>query len=412
MSQLNIEDPGMEVEQKQAETKQQPATDKPQRTGVSLKSLFVLALMAAGIVGIVIWSGIISRVHASNALAVETSDLAVPRVAVISPKVTPGAEEIALPGNMQAFIDTPVWARSSGYLKAWYVDIGGRVKQGQLLAEIEAPEVDQQLRQAEAQLQTAEANLKLSQVTAERYTSLFKTDSVSKQDVDNAVQGEAAKEADVSSAQANVSRLQQLVAYEKVEAPFSGILTARNIDVGALVNQGANTPGKELFHVASIDTLRVYVSVPEMYSQAAKPGVQAYLTLSEFPGRKFVGRVVRNANSIDQTSRTLLVEVDVSNPTGELLPGSYVSVHLKLPSSIPAVTVPSNALLFRSEGLRVVRVNDGKAELVPVIMGRDYGDSVELVSGITPDDKVVVNPSDSITNGQKLQIADQSNQGI
>jgi RND family efflux transporter MFP subunit len=280
------------------------------------------------------------------------------------------------------------------------------VKQGQLLAEIEAPEVDQQLNQANAQLQTAEANLKLSHVTADRYTTLFKTDSVAKQDVDNAVQDEAAKSADVTSAQANVSRLQQLVAFEKVQAPFSGIITARNVDVGALVDQGANTPGKELFHVASIDTLRVYVSVPEMYSQAAKPGVQAYLTLDEFPGRQFHGTVVRNANAIDQSSRTLLVEVDVKNPTGELLPGSYVTIHLKLPSKIPAMTVPSNTLLFRSEGLRVVRVSDGKAELVPVILGRDFGDSVELVAGIRRNDKVVVNPSDSIINGQKVQVID------
>ncbi len=395
----------MQVEQKQTDA--QPIMEHSQtpRTGVALKGLLALVLVAAAVIGYVIWSGIASRVQAGNALTAETNELAVPTVSVITPKVTPGAEEIALPGNMQAFIDTPVWARASGYLKAWYVDIGGRVKQGQLLAEIEAPEVDQQLLQARAQLQTAEANLKLSQVTADRYTSLFKTDSVSKQDVDNAVQGQAAKEADVSSAQANVSRLEQLVAYEKVEAPFSGIITARNIDVGALVNQGANTPGKELFHVASIDTLRTYVSVPEMYSQAAKPGVQGYLTLDEFPGRKFYGQVVRNANSIDQSSRTLLVEVDVKNPTGELLPGSYVSVHLKLPSKIPAVTVPSNTLLFRAEGLRVVKVIDGKAELVPVIMGRDFGDSVELVAGIKHDDKVVVNPSDSVVNGQKVEIA-------
>jgi RND family efflux transporter MFP subunit len=317
----------------------------------------------------------------------------------------------ALPGNMQAFIDTPVWARSSGYLKAWYVDIGGRVKQGQLLAEIEAPEVDEQLLQARAQLRTAQANLKLSQVTADRYTSLFKTDSVAKQDVDNAVQGQAAQAANVSSAQANVLRLEQLVAYEKVEAPFAGIVTARNIDVGALVNQGANTPGKELFRIASIDTLRTYVSVPEMYSQAAKPGVGGYLMLDEFPGRKFYGKVVRDANAIDESSRTLLVEVDVKNPAGELLPGSYVSVHLKLPSKIPAVTVPSNTLLFRSEGLRVVRVTDGRAELVPVIMGRDFGDSVELVAGVRQDDKIVVNPSDSIVNGQKVELAAQAEQG-
>ncbi len=389
----------MQVEEPQTEIKQK------ERKGVALRGLFALVMVAAVVVAFVVWSGIHSRVEAGNLLKAETDQLAVPTVSVIAPKVTSGAEEVALPGNMQAFIDTPVWARASGYLKTWYVDIGGHVKKGQLLAEIETPEVDSQLLQARAQLQTAEANLKLSEVTAERYTDLFKTDSVAKQDVDNAVQGEAAKKADVASAQANVSRLEQLVAYEKVEAPFSGILTARNIDVGGLVNQGANTPGKELFHVASIDTLRIYVSVPEMYSQAAKPGVQAYLTLNEFPGRKFFGRVVRNANAIDEASRTLNVEVDVANPTGELLPGSFVSVHLKLPSNIPAVTVPSNALLFRKEGLQVVRVVDGKAELVPVIMGRDFGDSVELVSGIHPNDKVVINPSDSITNGQKVEIA-------
>jgi RND family efflux transporter MFP subunit len=394
----------MPVEQQQTETTPTPDASQTKRKGVALKALLVVLVVAALTVAMVIWSGLSSRAEAGNSLRTETNQLAIPAVSVVAPKVTPGAEEIALPGNMQAFIDTPVWARASGYLKAWYVDIGARVKQGQLLAEIETPEVDQQLLQARAQLQTADANLKLSQVTADRYTELFKTDSVAKQDVDNAVQGEAARKADVASAQANVSRLEQLVAYEKVEAPFSGVLTARNIDVGGLVNQGANTPGKELFHVASIDTMRIYVSVPEMYSQAAKPGVQAYLTLNEFPGRKFFGKVVRNANAIDQSSRTLLVEVDVQNPTGELLPGSFVSVHLKLPSNIPAVTVPSNTLLFRSEGLRVVRVVDGKEELVPVIMGRDFGDAVELVSGIQPHDKVVVNPSDSVTDGQKVEI--------
>jgi RND family efflux transporter MFP subunit len=390
------------------ELQEQPIVTTPApavRTGASIKGLLLIALLGAVILAVIIWTGIASRAQASSTLSTETSELAIPIVAVTTPKITPGAQEISLPGNMQAFIDTPVWARSSGYLKRWYVDIGGHVKQGQLLAEIEAPEVDQQLRQANAQLETAQANLKLSQVTAERYTNLFKTDSVSKQDVDNAVQDEAAKKADVTSAQANVSRLEQLVSFEKVTAPFSGVLTARNVDVGALVDQGANTPGKELFHVASIDTLRVYVSVPEMYSQASRPGVQAYLTLDEFPGRQFHGVVVRDANAIDQSSRTLLVEVDVKNPTGELLPGSYVSVHLKLPSRIPAVTVPSNTLLFRSEGLRVARVTDGKAELVPVILGRDFGDSVELVAGIRENDKVIVNPSDSLLNGQKVRLA-------
>ena len=395
----------MQIEQQQ--TVPAVETGEAKRKGASVKGLLLLVLVGALVIAYVIWSGIASRAQASSTLASETGQLAIPTVAVVSPKMMPGAQEIALPGNMQAFIDTPVWARSSGYLKAWYVDIGTHVKQGQLLAEIEAPEVDQQLKQANAQLQTAEANLKLSQVTADRYTMLFKTDSVAKQDVDNAVQDQAAKSADVTSAKANVSRLEQLVGFEKVTAPFSGIITARNIDVGALVDQGANTPGKELFHVAAIDTLRVYVSVPEMYSQAAKPGVQAYLTLDEFPGRKFLGQVVRNANAIDQSSRTLLVEIDVKNATGELLPGSYVSSHLKLPSKMPAATVPSNTLLFRAEGLRVVRVTNGRAELVPVIMGRDFGDSVELVSGIGREDKVVVNSSDSIVSEQKVQIADQ-----
>ena len=311
----------MQVEQQPTETKPAQGETKQPRSGVALKGLIALLLIGGVVFAFIIWSGISSRVHAGNALTAETNQLAVPTVSVIAPKTTPGGEEIALPGNMQAFIDTPVWARASGYLKAWYVDIGGRVKRGQLLAEIETPEVDQQLLQARAQLQTAEANLKLSEVTADRYTELFKTDSVAKQDVDNAVQGEAAKKADVASAQANVSRLEQLVAYEKVEAPFSGILTARNIDVGALVNQGANTPGKELFRVASIDTLRIYVSVPEMYSQAAKPGVQAYLTLNEFPGRKFFGKVVRDANAIDQSSRTLLVEVDVKQSDWGIVAG-------------------------------------------------------------------------------------------
>jgi RND family efflux transporter MFP subunit len=394
----------MQAEQEQVITTETETESKP-RPAATIKGLVMVALVAGAIFAYVVWSGINSRAQASSKLVSVTTQMAAPTVAVITPKVTPGAEEIALPGNMQAFIDTPVWARSSGYLKAWYADIGTHVTRGQLLAEIEAPEVDQQLRQVNAQLQTAEANLKLSQVTAERYTALFKTDSVAKQDVDNAVQDQAAKAADVTSAQANVSRLEQLVAFEKVEAPFTGIITARNVDVGALVDQGANTPGKELFHVASIDTLRVYVSVPEMYSQAAIPGVHAYLTLDEFPGRQFHGVVARNANSINQASRTLLVEVDVQNPTGELLPGSYVSTHLKLPSKIPAVTVPSNTLLFRAEGLQVVRVRDGKAELVPVILGRDFGDTVELVAGIQRDDKVVVNPSDSITNGQAVQVA-------
>jgi RND family efflux transporter MFP subunit len=394
----------------QTEQEQVTVTDTAQKAGggshgSNVRGLLILVLVGAIVLGYVIWSGITSRAQASTTLARDTDELAVPTVSVATPKVTPGAEEVALPGNMQAFIDTPIWARASGYLKNWYVDIGGHVKQGQLLADIEAPEVDQQLQQAKAELGTAQANLKLSQVTAERYTNLFKTDSVSKQEVDNAVQDQAAKTTAVTSAQANVSRLEQLVAYEKVYSPIDGIITARNIDIGALVNAGSNTPGRELFHVASNSTLRVYVSVPEAYSQAARQGVPAYLTLNEFPGRQFHGTVVRNAQAIDMASRTLLVEVDVKNPTGELLPGSYVEVHLKMPSKIPAVTVPSNALLFRSQGLQVAKVANGRTELVPVILGRDYGDTVEIVSGIKQQDQVILNPSDSILGGQQVRIA-------
>jgi RND family efflux transporter MFP subunit len=367
------------------------------------RGLLLVLLLGAAVLAYVIFTGITSRARADSTLQRDTLAMSIPTVAVVHPTASQGAEEIVLPGNMQAFIDTPIWARASGYLKAWHVDIGAHVKRGELLAEIEAPEVDQQLQQAREQLATDEANLKLAQITAERYLTLFKTDSVAKQDVDNAVQQAAANTATVRSAQANVARLEQLVSYEKVYAPFDGVITSRNIDVGSLVDAGTNSPGKELFHLSSNATLRVYVNVPEMYSRAAKPGVNAYLTLSEFPGREFRGTVVRNADAIDLASRTLLVEVDVKNPTGELLPGSYTSVHLKLPSKVKAVTVPSNALLFRSEGLRVAVVRNSKTELVPVVLGHDYGDSVEVLSGLKPDDAVIVNPSDSIVSGQQVQ---------
>jgi RND family efflux transporter MFP subunit len=382
----------------------------PPPTG-KLRGLFLVLLLGALVAGYVIYTGLTSRARANSSLARETLANSVPMVAVVRPQVTNGAQEVVLPGNMQAFVDTPIWARAGGYLKQWHADIGSPVKRGELLAEIEAPEVDQQLQQARAQLNTGQANLKLAQITAERYNDLFKTDSVAKQDVDNAVQAASARIADVTSAQANVSRLEQLVAYEKVYAPFDGVITARNVDVGALVNADTNTAGKELFHLASNTTLRVYISVPEAYSRAARPGVTANLTLSEFPGRQFQGVVMRNAKAIDINSRTLLVEVDVKNPTGELLPGSYASVHLKLPSKVDAVTVPSNTLLFRSEGLRIAVVRNGRAELVPVILGRDYGDEVEVVSGIQAQDAVVVNPSDSIVSGQQVHAAAPGAQG-
>jgi RND family efflux transporter MFP subunit len=374
-------------------------------SGSSWRGLLLFVLIAGVILAYLIFSGLTQRAHANTALEQETLANSIPTVAVVTPQTTPGEDEVLLPGNMQAFIDTPIWARASGYLTAWYVDIGARVKQGQLLAQIEAPEVDQQLQQARDQLATSEANLKLSQITADRYNNLFKTDSVAKQDVDNAVQSAAANSATVHSAQANVARLEQMVAYEKVYAPFDGVITVRNVDVGALVDADTNTAGKELFHLAANKTLRVYVSVPEVYSRAAKSGASAYLTLNEFPGKQFHGTIVRNADAIDMNSRTLLVEVDVKNPTGELLPGSYVSVHLKLPVKVEAVTVPSNTLLFRSEGLRVALVRNGRTALVPVVLGHDYGDKVEILSGISPHDSVIANPSDSIVSGQQVRIS-------
>lgn len=381
-----------------------PATETA--SGNPWRGLLLVLLLGAAVLAYLIFTGITARARADSTLQRNTLAMSIPTVAVVHPKASQGAEEVVLPGNMQAFIDTPIWARASGYLKAWHVDIGAHVKRGQLLAEIEAPEVDQQLQQAREQLATDQANLKLAQITADRYLTLFKTDSVAKQDVDNAVQQAAASTATVRSAQANVARLEQLVSYEKVYATFDGVITARNIDVGSLVDAGSNSPGKELFHLSSNSTLRVYVNVPEIYSRAAKPGVNAYLTLSEFPGREFRGTVVRNADAIDLASRTLLVEVDVKNPTGELLPGSYSSVHLKLPSKVQAVTVPSNALLFRSEGLRVAVVRNSKTELIPVVLGHDYGDSVEVLSGLKADDAVIVNPSDSIVAGQQVQVTE------
>jgi RND family efflux transporter MFP subunit len=393
-------------EQETTQTAIQPSVKgAPATSGNTWRGLLLIVLVAAVIFAYLIFSGLTARARASTALQRETLANSIPTVAVVRPQVSPGEDEVLLPGNMQAFIDTPIWARASGYLTAWYVDIGARVKQGQLLAQIEAPEVDQQLQQAREQLATSQANLKLSQITAERYSGLFKTDSVAKQDVDNAVQTAAANTATVKSAQANVSRLEQMVAYEKVYAPFDGVITVRNVDVGALVDADTNTAGKELFHLASTNTLRVYVSVPEVYSRAAKTGGSAYLTLNEFPGRQFHGAIVRNADAIDVNSRTLNVEVDVKNPTGELLPGSYVSVHLKLPVKIEAVTVPANTLLFRSEGLRVAVVRDGRTVLVPVVLGHDYGDKVEVLSGIGANDAVITNPSDSIVSGEQVQIA-------
>jgi RND family efflux transporter MFP subunit len=367
-------------------------------------SLFGFAVVT-GILGLGIYSGVRTRTAADATLGSTTTDAAVSVVNVMSPTASASTQEIRLPGTTQAFTDAPLFARTSGYVKAWYFDIGAHVKQGQLLAEIESPEVDQQLEQARADLGTAQANLRQAQITADRWRALLETDSVSQQETDQAVSALSAMKATVNSNAANVRRLEQLQAFENIYAPFDGVITARNVDIGVLINAGSNTSGRELFHMTAIHTLRVFVAVPEVYSRAARSGSTATLTLDEFPGRSFKGMLVRTANAIDLASRTLLVEVDVDNPRGELLPGAYVFVHLKLPEQVASATVPANSLLFRAEGLRVAVVRDGRAQLVPVTIGRDYGTTVEIVAGLQPTDQVIVAPSDSLTSGTRVRIA-------
>ncbi len=366
--------------------------------------LLGLAVLA-GLLGLGIYSGVRTRSAADATLRQTTADASVLAVTVVSPTPSAATQEILLPGTTQAFTDAPIFARTSGYVKGWYFDIGAHVKQGQLLAEIESPEVDQQLEQARADLETARANLRQAQITADRWRALLESDSVSRQETDQAVSALSATKATVDSNVANVRRLEQLQGFEKIYAPFDGVITARNVDIGVLINAGSNTSGRELFHMTAIHTLRVFVAVPEVYSRAARPGSTATLTLDEFPGRSFQGTLVRNANAIDLASRTLLVEVDVDNPRGELLPGAYVFVHLQLPKQIASVAVPANTLLFRAEGPQVAVVRDGRAQLVPVTIGRDYGTTLEIVAGLQPTDQVIVAPSDSLASGTRVRIA-------
>ena len=342
-----------------------------------------------------------------QALAKETETRAIPTVAVIHASVESTEEDLVLPGAMQAYVESPIYARTNGYLKKWYHDIGSRVRQGDLLAEIDTPEVDQQLQQARANLNTAQANHRLSQITANRYQDLKNTDSVARQDVDNAMGDFQAKAAMVASAEYQVKYLEQLESFKNIYAPFDGVITARNTDIGQLIDSGSSGgAAKALFQIAATRTLRVYVSVPQQYSQAAKPGLPSNITLAEFPGRQFHGNLVRHSGAIAADSRTLLVEVDVDNPTGELLPGAYGEVHLKLPADIPSFILPVNALIFRSEGLRVAIVSDGNhANLVPITLGRDFGNEVEVVAGLTGEEIVITSPPDSLVSGEQVRIA-------
>jgi RND family efflux transporter MFP subunit len=365
-------------------------------------------LIAAGIllllIALGIFDGIRSRVQAAAKLHAVARASAVPMVDVVHPKSGADGQEVALPGNAQAFSDTPIYARTSGYVEHWYVDIGAHVKQGQLLALIQTPELDQQLEQARADLKTTQANLDIAQITATRWQNLLKTDSVSQQETDQAVSDLNAKRALVDSNQANVDRLEQLQAFERIAAPFDGVITARNTDIGALIQAGDNSAPKEIFHLASIRKLRVYIPVPEVYAPYVHNGESVKVTLDAFPNEEFTGTVVRNSDAIDLNSRTLNVEVDVDNPTGRLFPGAYAFAHLKVPASAGAVTIPSNALLFRAEGLRAGVVRNGRVALAPITIGQDYGSAVEVLSGLKLNDAVIVNPSDSLADGAAVHV--------
>jgi RND family efflux transporter MFP subunit len=368
------------------------------------RRLFVAASVVVVVIALAILNGIHSRAKAEANLQGLAQVSAIPVVEVVHPSVGADGQEIALPGNAQAFNDTPIYARTSGYVDHWYVDIGAHVSQGQLLALIQTPELDQQLEQARADLKTAQANLEIAQITATRWQNLVKTNSVSQQETDQAVSDLNAKRALVDSNKANVDRLEQLQAFERVIAPFEGVITARNTDVGDLIQAGDNSAPKELFRLASIRKLRIYIPVPEVYAADVNNGQSVKVTLDAFPNKEFTGTVVRNSNAIDLNSRTLNVEVDVENPTGKLFPGAYAFVHLKVPASTGSVTLPSNALLFRSEGLRAGVVLDSHVVLIPITIGQDYGGAVEVLSGLTPNDAVIVNPSDSLANGAAVRV--------
>lgn len=338
-------------------------------------------------------------------LAEETETLAIQTVGVIHPSPETGEEDLVLPGTVEAYVEAPIYARTNGYLKKWYHDIGSRVQKGDLLADIDTPEVDQQLSQARADLATAQANAHLSEITSSRYAELLKTDGVSKQEVDNAAGDLAAKRAIVQSAEANVHRLEEMKSFQRIYAPFSGVITRRNVDIGTLINAGNTGSSQQLFFLAQTSPLRVYVRVPEIYANTIHTGLGGYLELTQYPGRKIEAKVARTAEAIDLATRTLNTEVDVPNRDGALLPGGYAQVHLEVKVSGSRLQVPVNALLFRSEGLRAVVVDsDHKVHLRQITVGRDYGTSLEVLQGLDKNDWIVLNPADSLEEGQEVRV--------
>ena len=378
---------------------QKPISPRKALLGVALT--LVVAAALAGF-------GILHRTAADRVLADTTRKLAAPTVIAAEPKPGAPVDSFVLPGNVSAYTDSPIYARTSGYLTRWYFDIGAKVKKGALLAEIATPEVDQQLAQAQGDLATAQANANNARIQAERYTGLVKSNAVSRQDTDTFVNQAAATQAAVRSAQANVQRLRDLQSFQKVYAPFDGVVTARTVDTGQLIDTGA---GKELFHLQAIQTLRVYTNLPQLYSQNVKRGARIGLTFAEHPGKTYQGTLVRTADAIDPASRTLLVEIDVDNRAGELLPGSLAQVHFKTPPAGPTFIVPAAALIFRKEGLRVGTVTgDNVAHLIPVVIGEDDGANVQIVTGLGLTDRVIQDPPDSLIESEKVQVVSPGSQ--
>ena len=386
-------------------------TATPQVSRSSLVTLVVVVLIVAVISAVI---GIVHRVHANTELVKITDANAAPPVSLAQPVFEKDAREIVLPGNMQAFTLAPIYARTTGYVKAWYHDIGSHVRKGDLLAVIETPELDQQLAQAKADLATAQSNAALAKVTADRYRGLIAQNAVSQQDTDNAVAQLEARNTEVNSAQANVRRLEELQSFERIEAPFDGVITARNLDIGQLVTTAGSTttPGsgtvsasKEVFDLSAIGTLRVFINVPQIYAPDAKNGVTATLTLPQYPGRTFRGKLVRSSDAVDPATRTLLAEVDVDNRSGELLPGSYAEVHLNVSTNVPALIIPVSALILEPDGLHVATVDaTNHAHIVRVTAGRDSGSTMEILSGLEPGQPVIANPPDSLTDGELVRV--------
>jgi RND family efflux transporter MFP subunit len=386
-----------------------PPTPPAAISDARLRQYAWIALAIAMVLAV--W-GIVSRVSARNTLSRQTAIAAATTVVTVKPTVAPRSEALVLPGSVQANYEAPIYARTNGYVRAWYTDIGTPVKKGQLLAEIESPEVDQQLSQAQADLATADANYQLAKSTDARWQGLLSTESVSKQDADQRAGDAAAKKAAVESAAANVARLRDMESFKRVLAPFDGVVTQRNTDIGALINAGQG-PGAALFRVADTHRLRIYVSVPQPYASSIRPGMSADLIFSEHPDKRYPAMVAFTAQALDPASRTLQVELQVENPRHELFPGAYAEVHFSLAAAAPILRLPANAVLFRAQGLLVAAVGgDHHVRLKQITEGRDFGSSIEVLEGIDAADDIVINPPDSIADGALVRVVTQPGEPV